>query len=108
MHVTPERVADPQTSLTPPPDPDDAAHVARLGAQVAYLVQPHQEPALLATLARIRLGLSQAEVAEAAGLGRGVVARIEAGRTRCTDEHAAQLAPVLDVPSWWLTVGAGS
>lgn len=102
MQATPGRAPDAQTDIYPPVDPDDAAHVARLGALVDRMVTRDRQPALLAILGRVAQGMTQAQLADATGLGRGVIARIESGATPCTRERSLILSPYLDVPAWAL------
>lgn len=47
---------------------------------------------------RARQGLTQEQVAEAAGLGRGFVSELETGRRRASFEAVVRIARALDVP----------
>jgi DNA-binding XRE family transcriptional regulator len=79
--------------------PDDAAKAAEVGAALLYLVPLEELGPLLMAVGRTAAGLTQEQLADAGGLSRPQVARMENGEARITQLHAEAVAEHVQVPA---------
>lgn len=70
-------------------------------------MHPKDEAHLRIRMARQFAGKSQAELAQALGVGRSAVANWECGRAHPSAPHLSRLARVTDVAFEWLATGQG-
>jgi DNA-binding XRE family transcriptional regulator len=89
-----ERTAD-QVGMQAPlfvPDRAAAIHWVAIGSAIDQIIDRHEQMAWLLRMARHASHLTQDQLARRAGVGRGVVSRLELGHTSPQARHVYEAA----------------